>query len=31
VGLSEPLRSILFFSSLWDVETEWARGRLSTP
>ena len=31
VGLSDPLRSILFFSSLWDVETEWARGRLDTP
>jgi hypothetical protein len=31
VGLSQPLRSILFFSSLWDVETEWARGRLATP
>lgn len=28
VGLSEPLRSILFFSSLWDVETDWARGYL---
>jgi hypothetical protein len=31
VGLSEPLRSILFFSSLWDVETEWARGDISAP
>jgi hypothetical protein len=31
VGLSEPLRSIIFFSSLWDVETDWARGRLATP
>jgi hypothetical protein len=31
VGLSEPLRSILFFSSIWDVETDWARGYLSTP
>jgi hypothetical protein len=31
VGLSEPLRSILFFSSLWDVQTDWARGRLATP
>lgn len=28
VGLSEPLRTILFFSSLWDVETEWAKGYL---
>ena len=28
VGLSEPLRSIFFFSSLWDVETDWARGTL---
>jgi hypothetical protein len=28
VGLSEPLRSIFFFSSLWDVETDWARGNL---
>lgn len=28
VGLSEPLRSILFFSSLWDVETEWAKGAI---
>lgn len=31
VGLSEPLRSIFFFSSLWDVETEWARGDISAP
>ena len=31
VGLSEPLRSIFFFSSLWDVETDWARGELQTP
>ncbi len=31
VGLSEPLRSIFFFSSLWDVETEWAEGRLAAP
>jgi hypothetical protein len=31
VGLSEPLRSILFFSSIWDVETEWARGYLTAP
>jgi hypothetical protein len=31
VGLSEPLRSIIFFSSLWDVQTDWARGRLATP
>jgi CheY-like chemotaxis protein len=31
VGLSEPLRSIVFFSSLWDVETAWARGDLQTP
>lgn len=30
-GLSEPLRSILFFSSLWDVETEWAKGYLLGP
>ena len=29
VGLSEPLRSIFFFSSLWDVETEWERGDIS--
>jgi hypothetical protein len=29
VGLSEPLKSIFFFSSLWDVETEWARGYLT--
>ncbi len=28
VGLSETLRSILFFSSLWDVETEWAKGAI---
>jgi hypothetical protein len=28
VGLSEPLRSIFFFSSLWDVETDWAHGDL---
>lgn len=31
VGLSQPLRSIFFFSSLWDVDTEWARGRLAAP
>jgi hypothetical protein len=31
VGLSEPLQSIFFFSSLWDVETEWARGYLVAP
>jgi hypothetical protein len=31
VGLSEPLRSILFFSALWDVETKWARGNLTAP
>jgi hypothetical protein len=31
VGLSEPLRSIFFFSSLWDIETDWARGDLKTP
>ncbi len=31
VGLSEPLRSIIFFSSLWDVETDWSRGKLQTP
>jgi hypothetical protein len=31
VGLSEPLQSIFFFSSLWDVETEWARGTLVAP
>ena len=31
VGLSEPLRSIFFFSSLWDVETAWSRGNLQTP
>jgi len=30
VGLSEPLRSIFFFSSLWDVETDWARGELQS-
>jgi hypothetical protein len=29
VGLSDPLRSIIFFSSLWDVETGWARGYLT--
>lgn len=31
VGLSEPLKSIFFFSSLWDVETEWARGPVTAP
>jgi hypothetical protein len=30
VGLSETLRSIFFFSSLWDVETGWARGELTS-
>ena len=31
VGLSEPLRSVLLFSSFWDVETEWAKGSLNAP
>ncbi|MBI5419148.1 MAG: DUF4390 domain-containing protein [Deltaproteobacteria bacterium] len=31
VGLSEPLRSIFFFSSLWDIETDWAKGYLNAP
>jgi hypothetical protein len=31
VGLSEPLRSIFFFSSLWDLETKWTRGNLTAP
>jgi hypothetical protein len=31
VGLSEPLRSIFFFSSLWDLETRWTRGYLAAP
>ena len=31
VGLSESLRSVFFFSSLWDVETDWGRGRLDAP
>lgn len=31
VGLSEPLRSIFFFSSIWDLETGWERGDLSAP
>ena len=31
VGLSEPLRSIFFFSSLWDVETDWEKGDISAP
>jgi len=31
VGLSEPLRSLFFFSSLWDVETKWGKGSLSSP
>jgi len=31
VGLSEPLRSIVFFSSLWDLETDWEIGALATP
>lgn len=31
VGLTEPLRSIVFFSSLWDVDTDWAHGRLAAP
>ena len=30
-GLSEPLRSIVFFSSMWDVETEWAYGPVAAP
>lgn len=30
-GLSEPLRSIVFFSSVWDVETGWARGPVDAP
>lgn len=31
VGLSQPLRTIFFFSSLWDVETGWWKGDLSAP
>lgn len=31
VGLSDPLRRIFFFSSLWDLETDWAEGGLSAP
>ena len=31
VGLSEPLRSIFFFSSLWDIETTWEKGYLHAP
>lgn len=31
VGLSEPLRSFLLFSSYWDVETGWAKGDLVAP
>jgi hypothetical protein len=31
VGLSEPLRSIFFFSSIWDLETGWERGDLFAP
>lgn len=31
VGLSQPLRTIFFFSSLWDVETGWWKGELSAP
>jgi Domain of unknown function (DUF4390) len=31
VGLSEPLRSVLFFSSIWDVETRWGKGNLTSP
>jgi hypothetical protein len=31
VGLSDPLRSVLFFSRLWDVETEWAKGEIRAP
>lgn len=30
-GLSEPLRSIVFFSSMWDVETNWGRGPVIAP
>lgn len=31
VGLARPLRTIVFFSSLWDVETGWADGDLRAP
>ncbi len=31
VGLSEPLRSVFFFSSLWDLETDWGKGYLHAP
>ena len=31
VGLSQPLRSIFFFSSLWDLETDWEKGALDAP
>jgi len=30
-GLSDPLRSIVFFSSVWDVETDWAYGPVLAP
>ena len=30
-GLSEPLRSIVFFSSIWDVETKRGRGPVTAP
>jgi hypothetical protein len=30
-GLSDPLRSIVFFSSVWDVETKWAYGPVQAP
>ena len=30
-GLSEPIRSVVFFSSIWDVETNWGRGPVTAP
>ncbi|MEW6720722.1 MAG: DUF4390 domain-containing protein [Thermodesulfobacteriota bacterium] len=30
-GLADPLRTIVFFSSVWDVETDWAHGPLRSP
>ena len=30
-GLSESLRSIVFFSSIWDMETNWGSGPVTAP
>lgn len=30
-GMSDAMRAIVFWSSMWDVETSWAKGALTSP